>query len=79
MAGVHKNGFTFVACGTPTAQCLEKVKDLSEAQWDDIITKAQATYREDNSKGAVDIEDGSEEDDWDNVMVQESSDGSDDE
>ena len=60
MAGVHKNGFTFVVCGTAMAQSLEKVKDLSKAQWDDIITEARAIYRQDNLKGAIGIEDGSE-------------------
>ena len=77
-AGLHKQGFTFSYYGVSTKRCLEKVKQLTESQWNDIFTQTWLVYEE-NAKGVIEVDDGTDEDnEWDDVLVQESSDGPDD-
>ena len=77
-AELHKQGFTFSYYGVSTKQCLEKAKQLTKSQWNDIFTQTQLVYEE-NTKGIIEVDDGTDEDNkWDDVLVQESSDGLDD-
>ena len=56
-------------------QCLKKAKQLTEFQWNDIFTQTQLVYEE-NAKGIIEVDNGTDEDDeWDDVLIQESSEG----
>ena len=75
-AGLHKQGFTFSYYGVSTKRCLEKAKQLTESQWNDIFTETRLVYEE-NTKAVIEVDATDEDDEWDDVLVQESSDGPD--
>ena len=75
-AGLHKQGFTFSYYGVSTKRCLENTKQLTESQWNDIFTQTQLVYEE-NTKAVIEVDATDEDDEWDDVLVQELSDGPD--
>ena len=56
--------------------CLEKAKQLTKSQWNDIFTQTQLVYEE-NTKAIIEIDAMDKDDEWDDVLVQETSDGPD--